>query len=369
MSQYKATDNSIFALGANGKGAVIQSKVPKNGFDEIRIARVGKDGKLVLKDKTGEALKAAFGDSTYRWDGKTPLSNLLQKYSFANRGFTGGQTDTGSKTTHRNITVIGAGDWQPVAQGAARGPNRASPAGKITGLQKQLAALQSQMDQLASPPKVAPKAKAKPASKPKTKTPPSATTKGKGKAKAPISFNVTAKDREELEGKLRLLLGQLEGDRKKKNKRPASSLASSPSSASGSAPSSASRKRKKPKTSPAARSPMAVAAAALEDGEIVESVPEPVVQDLTENQTYESFVAGKSVVAAHYTKVAEEMPDAKMTVKQLRQDLINHMYSETELRELADGADIQHGRISKLQTLRERLTEHFADMLPEADDA
>ena len=53
----------------------------------------------------------------------------------------------------------------------------------------------------------------------------------------------------------------------------------------------------------------------------------------------------------------------------LRQDLINHMYSETELRELADGADIQHRRISKLQTLRERLTEHFADMLPEADDA
>ena len=124
------------------------------GFDEIRIARVGKDGKLVLKDKTGEVLKTAFGDSTYRWDGKTPLTNMLQKHSFANRGFTGGQTDTGSKTTHRNITVTGAGDWQPVAQGAARGPNRASPAGKMTGLQKQLAALQNQMDQLASPPKV-----------------------------------------------------------------------------------------------------------------------------------------------------------------------------------------------------------------------
>ena len=113
-------------------------------------------------------------------------------------------------------------------------------------------------------------------------------------------------------------------------------------------------------------------AVALEDGEIEEVaafVPEPVVQDLTVNKIFESFTAGKSVVAAHYTKVTEEMPDAKMTVKQLRQDLINHMYSETELRDLADGADIQHGRISKLQTLRERLIEHFADMLPETDDA
>ena len=113
-------------------------------------------------------------------------------------------------------------------------------------------------------------------------------------------------------------------------------------------------------------------AVALEDGEIEEVaafVPEPVVQDLTVNKIFESFTAGKSVVAAHYTKVTEDMPDAKMTVKQLRYDLINHMYSEDELRELADGAGIQHGRITKMQTLRERLAQHFAELLPELDDA
>ena len=50
-------------------------------------------------------------------------------------------------------------------------------------------------------------------------------------------------------------------------------------------------------------------------------------------------------------------------------DLIHHMYSEDELRELADGAGIQHGRITKMQTLRERLAQHFAELLPERDDA
>ena len=126
-----------------------------------------------------------------------------------------------------------------------------------------------------------------------------------------------------------------------------------------------------------ARSPIVAAAAeALEEGEIrealslLQTVPEPVEQDLTtENQIHESFTAGKSVVAAHYTKVTEDMPDAKMTVKQLRYDLIHHMYSEDELRELADGAGIQHGRITKMQTLRERLAQHFAELLPERDDA
>ena len=109
----------------------------------------------------------------------------------------------------------------------------------------------------------------------------------------------------------------------------------------------------------------------LEDGEIevVEDfVSEHVVQDLTVNKIFESFTAGKSVVAAHYTKVTEEMPDAKMTVKQLRKELIDNMYSEDELRELADGAQIKHGRIIKLPTLRQRLTERFADMLPDQDE-
>ena len=110
----------------------------------------------------------------------------------------------------------------------------------------------------------------------------------------------------------------------------------------------------------------------LEDGEIedvADFVPEPVVQDLTVNKIFESFTAGKSVVAAHYTKVTEQMPDAKMTVKQLRKELIDNMYSEDELRELADGAGIQHGRSTKMQTLRERLAQHFAELLPESDDA
>ena len=343
MAQYQLTDKSIFALGADGKGAVILSKVPKHGADEIRISRLGKDGKLVLKDKTGGVLEAAFGKDTYRWDGKTALTNVLQKYSFANRGFVGGATDSGSKTTHRNISVTGA-EWQPVAQGAARGPNKAtlgrSPtaAGPMGRLQRQLESLQGEVAALSTP---SPKAKATPMSKTKK-------TKGKGKgkgkakspAKSPISFSVTAANREELGDKLRILLNQIESDRKKK-KRPASSAASSAAS------------------SPAYRSPPAKKAKVF--------VPEPVVQDLTENKTHESFTAGKSVVAAHYTKVTEEMPDAKMTVKQLRQELIDNMYSEDELRELADGAEIQHARISKLQTLRERLTEHFAELLPESE--
>ena len=48
--------------------------------------------------------------------------------------------------------------------------------------------------------------------------------------------------------------------------------------------------------------------------------------------------------------------------------LIDNMYSEDELRELADGAQIKHGRINKLPTLRQRLTERFADMLPDQDE-
>ena len=39
-----------------------------------------------------------------------------------------------------------------------------------------------------------------------------------------------------------------------------------------------------------------------------------------------------------------------------------------ELRELADGAQIKHSRINKLPTLRQRLTERFADMLPDQDE-
>ena len=44
------------------------------------------------------------------------------------------------------------------------------------------------------------------------------------------------------------------------------------------------------------------------------------------------------------------------------------MYSEDELRELADGAQIKHGRTIKPPTLRQRLTERFADMLPDQDE-
>ena len=369
MSQYKATDDSIFALGANGAGSVIQSKVPKHGADEIRIARLGKDGTLVLKDKTGGVLEAAFGRNTYRWNGKTPLTNMLQKYSFANRGFTGGQTDTGSKTTHRNISVSGSDDWVPVAQGSSRGAPKAEVAPQMSKLQMQLSKLQKEMAALSSPDgKAKGKSPAgKVASKAKGKSPASAAkgNKGKGKAKAkssPLSLHVTANDRDELEDKLRTMLKQLEDGRSKKR------------SASASASASASPHKKVKTSPPKAKSPVVVAAAAaLEEGEIgealelLQTVPEPVVQDLTQNETLENFTAGKSVVAAHYTKVTEDMPDAKMTVKELRQDLIRNMYDEAQLRELADGAAIQHARITKIQTLRDRLTEHFSDLLPEAE--
>ena len=76
------------------------------------------------------------------------------------------------------------------------------------------------------------------------------------------------------------------------------------------------------------------------------------------------FTSGKSVIAAHYTMVTEEMPDAKMTVKQLRHELLANHYTESQLRELADGAEIQHNRIKSIKTLRERLAEHFAEELP-----
>ena len=410
MSQYKATDDSIFALGADSR-PIIVSKVPKHGFDEIRVSRVSKDGKLVLKDKTGTALQSAFGDSTYRWDGKTPLTNVLQKYSFANRGFVGGQTDTGSKTTYQNISVTGSDAWKRLTPSPASKAKPAKPAGS---LQQQLAALQSQMDRLSSPPstgkgkakaKTPPsatasamaKAKAKAKGKGKAKTPPSATAKGKGKAKtppsatakgkgkgkakddsgSPISFTVTAKDRHELEGKLQVLLSQLEEGRTKKRKTPATAEAVSAAAAAAAASPAPKKRKASPAKAALARSPIVAAAAeALEEGEIrealslLQTVPEPVEQDLTtENQIHESFTAGKSVVAAHYTKVTDDMPDAKMTVKQLRYDLIHHMYSEDELRELADGAGIQHARITKMQTLRERLAQHFAELLPERDDA
>ena len=154
-----------------------------------------------------------------------------------------------------------------------------------------------------------------------------------------ISFNVTAADRDELEGKLRLLLGQIEDSRNNKKKRPATL---SPSSYTSPSPS---KKMKATTKSPA------VALGDRETEGVAAFVPEPVVQDLTVNKIFESFTAGKSVVAAHYTKVTEEMPDAKMTVKQLRKELIDNMYSEDELRELADGAQIKHGRIIKSSQL------------------
>ena len=118
---------------------------------------------------------------------------------------------------------------------------------------------------------------------------------------------------------------------------------------------------------PDARHPYVIAQCALS---LLQTVPEPVEQGLTtENQIHESSTACKSVVAAHYTKATEDMPDAKMTAKQLLYDLIHHMYSEDELRELAGGAGTQHGRTTKKQALRERLAQHFAELLSERDDA
>ena len=64
------------------------------------------------------------------------------------------------------------------------------------------------------------------------------------------------------------------------------------------------------------------------------------------------------MVAAHYTKVTKDMQDAKMTAN-----------SEDKLRELASGAGIHHGRITEMQTLCKRLAQHFAELLPERDDA
>ena len=80
---------------------------------------------------------------------------------------------------------------------------------------------------------------------------------------------------------------------------------------------------------------------------------------------HKNFVSNKSMVCAHYTMVCHEMPDASLTVKQLRQQLLNTHYDDAQLRELADGAEIQHSRIKSPKTLRQRLHAHFADYLPE----
>ena len=88
-------------------------------------------------------------------------------------------------------------------------------------------------------------------------------------------------------------------------------------------------------------------------------------QGETVSAIFTYFTSGKAMVAAHYAQVAQQMPDAKMTVKDLRQDLIDTHYSEYHLRELAGAAEIQNKRIKSIQTLRDRLRDHFADQLPE----
>ena len=216
MAQYKATDDSIFALGAGG--GVIVSKVPKHGADQIRISRLGKDGKLVLKDQAGEALLSAFGKSTYRWDGTTPLTNVIQKHSFATRGFDSGQTDTGSKTTHRNISVTGSDDWQPVPQGPS--PVKRSPfaqsggAAKLGRLQKKFDMLQKEIEEVrsgeavkakaAKAAQVAKAAKAKAAQVAKAAK--AAKAKGKGKATATSTS---------LSDQLHKMLGGMQAKRKR----------------------------------------------------------------------------------------------------------------------------------------------------------
>jgi hypothetical protein len=359
MAQYQRTDQSIFALGADGKGGVILSKVPKHGADEIRIARLGKDGKLVLKDKTGAVLEAAFGDGTYRWDGKTPLTNMLQKYSFANRGFVSGATDSGSKTTHRNIAVTGA-EWQPVPTGPS--PTKA-PAAQVGALQKQLAALQKQLSPAAAK-KTTPAKEKKPtpakAKKPtpaKAKKPTPTNVKGKGNSKAkkqsPVSIRMEAADRDDLETKLREMLDTLESGRKKKRALPA---AAGPSK----------KKAKKEDDSDSSEEEEdSESSEEEEDSESSEEEEEDSESsDDEENMTHKFFVAGKAMLAAHYMQVAGEMPDFKMNAKDLRHELLATRYDEAKLRELADGADIEHARITKIDTLRSRLMGHFAELLP-----
>ena len=61
-----------------------------------------------------------------------------------------------------------------------------------------------------------------------------------------------------------------------------------------------------------------------------------------------------------------EVPDLKFDIDRLRKDL--DLILCDLIRELADAAQIKHGRIIKLPTLRQRLTERFADMLPDQDE-
>ena len=354
MAQYQRTDQSIFALGADGKGGVIISKVPKHGADEIRIARLGKDGKLVLKDKTGEVLKAAFGDSTYRWDGKTPLTNMLQKYSFANRGFVGGATDSGSKTTHRNIAVTGA-EWQPVPTGPS--PTKA-PGAQVGALQKQLAALQQQLSPAAAKKTTPAKEKKTTPAKAKKPTPAKGKGKGKGKAKAkkpsPVSIRMEAADRDDLETKLREMLDTLESGRKKKRALPAAA-----------GPSKKKAKKEDDSDSSEEEEDSESSEEEEEDSESSgEEEEDSESSDDEENMTHKFFVAGKAMLAAHYMQVAGEMPDFKMNAKDLRYELLATRYDEAKLRELADGAEIEHARITKIDTLRSRLMGHFAELLP-----
>ena len=58
------------------------------------------------------------------------------------------------------------------------------------------------------------------------------------------------------------------------------------------------------------------------------------------------------MLAAHYTQVAGEMPDFKMNAKDLRHELLATHYDEAKLRELANGAEIEHARITKIDTVR-----------------
>ena len=173
-----------------------------------------------------------------------------------------------------------------------------------------------------------------------------------------MSVKITADDRHMLEGKLQAMLQQLEEGRKRKV------VVSTPPAKKRKVEVSSSEEDEDSEDSDSSEEDEDDSDDSEDEDSDDSEEDEDDSDDSEENQIHTFFTSGKSVIAAHYAMVTEQMPDAKMTVKQLRHELLANHYSESQLRELADGAEIQHNRIKSIKTLRQRLAEHFADELP-----
>jgi len=73
---------------------------------------------------------------------------------------------------------------------------------------------------------------------------------------------------------------------------------------------------------------------------------------------FETGDATKAEVQEHFEEISGAKPSPKMTIKQMKTELINTHYNPSKLRSLANGALIDK-RIKNLTSLRTKLLDHF----------